>query len=372
MSFFQFWHGITQKFRRMLGWEAVVIQQLPESIVSDLEPEQSEEKVERKKYKPSIAPLRNAIEDDVTDVIERIAMMQFDTLTSSWDKNANEEALSFLYGCDFHYVSELARKMDGGSRFYSDWHDSSDAKDLQDINWPIDIASITETTNEALNFQRMWTVGPAELRGRATLHAPRTALLADGCLAKDGSWFAQVTPIGLINGRWLPLNEGMVRTVTDSRKGPRSTEVIWDKRLREQINHVAMMLQSTALTERYSWHVAFGEPTGPRILLPTNPSGCLALFKTRARREGETRRAALRHWVQHHYRESNEREIAYVCDHLRGTTEFMWRDFNCEIFVSQYDLEKNEFFRDQADQWRAQRKHNRVRVKLKKRKALAS
>ena len=82
--------------------------------------------------------------------------------------------------------------------------------------------------------------------------------------------------------------------------------------------------------------------------------------------EGEKRRSALRHWVTNHYMEHEEAGSVYVRDHLRGNTNFRWANFPCEIMVSAYDLEKNEFFRLQAEEWRAVRKHNRVKVRIKK------
>lgn len=82
--------------------------------------------------------------------------------------------------------------------------------------------------------------------------------------------------------------------------------------------------------------------------------------------EGETRRAALRHWVREHYRETKVTGLAFVCNHLRGKTIFQWRSLACEIFVSAFDLEKSEFFKKQAADWRANRKHNSVKFRLKK------
>jgi hypothetical protein len=55
-----------------------------------------------------------------------------------------------------------------------------------------------------------------------------------------------------------------------------------------------------------------------------------------------------------------------VRDHLRGHTQFGWHGYDCELMVSQYDLDKNELFREEAEQWRAQRKHNKFKVRLRK------
>ena len=322
----------------------------------------TEPKPARKPYKPSIAPLRNALDDAVSDLIERIAGINISNMEDRLGVSEYESALSYLHGCDFHYIDRLAERMEGGSRWYHQATTPAEAKDIQDISWPIDIAIVCESRDGCLNFDRMTTVTAAELRGLAKIFAPRMAMLANACLKPDGTWYAQKSPIGLINGKWTPLNAGMTRQVNAD------TEVLefFNQQRRKEVSDAAMLLQSVAITERYSWHVALGRKNGPRICLPTNPRGCLELFKTREKRDDENRRAALKHWVQNHYRESEDGGLAYVRDHLRGATEFTWRDLDCEIFVSQFDLEKNEFFKHQADQWRSQRQHNRVKVRIKR------
>jgi hypothetical protein len=54
-----------------------------------------------------------------------------------------------------------------------------------------------------------------------------------------------------------------------------------------------------------------------------------------------------------------------IREHLRGQRLFTWNGLNCELMVSETDMEKNEFFKNQTAGWRAMRKHNRVRVRLK-------
>jgi hypothetical protein len=122
---------------------------------------------------------------------------------------------------------------------------------------------------------------------------------------------------------------------------------------------------SAALSFRYDWHVAFGPENGMRLLLPTTAGGSLALFRDREK-EG-SRRSALRHWVQEHWRETKE-SLNFVCTHLRGATKFKWRDLACEILVSEHDLERNELFKQSAAEWRAKRPTNQVRVRVRVKK----
>ena len=91
------------------------------------------------------------------------------------------------------------------------------------------------------------------------------------------------------------------------------------------------------------------------------------MFRSRELPAGRSRRAALRHGVNEHYRErsGDASSMDYVCEHLRGETRFVWNGWPCELMVSEFDMEKNEYFRARAAQWRSERKHNRVRVRLK-------
>jgi hypothetical protein len=131
------------------------------------------------------------------------------------------------------------------------------------------------------------------------------------------------------------------------------------------------MASARTFAMRYSWHVAFGrEHDGFRVILPTNPEDCLKLFRNRTLTAGMNRRAALKHWVEKHLRESQDAGSIYVRDHLRGHTEFTWNEMECEILVSGFDLEKNEYFKQEAANWRTIRKHNRgARVRVKRKKA---
>lgn len=312
-----------------------------------------------------LEPLRRDIESTTISIIERLGRMNVKNSEAEHGRiNDYEKAMSYLAGCDFHLITDMAQKMDGGSKFMNP---EGQSRDYAEAMWPIDIATVMETSN-GLAFNRIWTADPVTMRGKAKLVPPKCVWNAYLSLHDDDSWWADLSPIGLVGNRWIYLDQGMRRVVTDNMNG-----IIFQERnssntpFDEAERHTGMAF-SIALSERYSWHVAFGSDTEKslRLLLPTNPLGCLALFKTREKKADETRRAALRHWVSSFYREHGDRDIAFVRDHLRGTTLFDWRGLNCEILVSQFDLEKNEFFKNQADEWRAQRKHNRVKIKLKR------
>ena len=316
-------------------------------------------KPRERKSSAATASLRNEITEAVTGLIEQMTDRDFRKMSERYGGREYEEALGHLMECDFHFVDDLIERTNGGSQWVA-LH--PDDKEMREMMWPIDIAAVSRNEN-GLHFSRFFTATPASLRGKVKLVPQRAAWLVSMTVENDDRWFAQMNPVGLINGEWKPLDGGMVRQA--------STKADAIRRFRQhqlkELDDVSSMSQSLALTARYHWHVAIGNGNGPRVLLPTNPQGCLELFRTREKRDGETRRAALRHWVSNHFRETDESGLSYVCDHLRGTTEFNWRGFDtCEIFVSEFDLEKNEFFKQQASEWRAKRKHNRVIVRIEK------
>jgi hypothetical protein len=288
-------------------------------------------------------------------------------------------ALEQLMGCDFYlfdtdFDHEALNPGDKFSCFNPDTPGM--VKELSDVSWPIDQALVVhfepnEKYEEPENYMlsRLRSIEPEEARGHAQYFVPKMARHTYAKVFMDGTWYTEDNYMGLINGKWALLDRGLRHKTYRGGVAiiytPANTTGI-----RDDAHNAVSMALSIALTRRYSWHVALGNRAdGPRILLATNPQGCLQFFKNRERDAGRSRRAALRHWVTRHYRDRAEAGLGYVRDHLRGNTEFRWSDLACEIFVSAYDLEKNEAFRREADLWRSQRKHNSVRVRLKRKSA---
>jgi hypothetical protein len=263
-----------------------------------------------------------------------------------------------LWGCDFLLMDkEFGRRMKGGDK----WTAINATNDeFTEVMWPIDFAVANELaeddeTNESgrngVQLYRIHTVTPKEVRGKVRQVAPKMLRYLVGHFFDDGHWSVCEGYGGLIGGKWVLLQPEAIDYPVD---------------LRQARDDWFTTIMACAFTARYEWHVAFGTIAGgPRLLFPTNPTGCLHLFNNRDRAPGKTRREMLKHWVEQHYRDNIE-DLAFVCHHLRGHTKFNWSGFGCELFVSQYDLEMNEHFKQQAKEWRSQRKHNRVRVHLKK------
>lgn len=306
--------------------------------------------------------IRNAERDKISGYVDDM-LTRFQELwrrRSDIGAATSELAMTRLLGCDFHIMHPDIDKIGGESDIVLD----GDADDLADAVWPLDIGMIVRKEHGYF-INRLVTTNPAEVRGRVRMILPRMAMMHGGHFDDDGSWWAQSIPVGLSADQWIVLDAGMQTRDGGSYIATRSTNA----QLRDEINTTSRISTGLALTKRYSWHVALGLPEwpdGPRVLLATSPNGCLSFFKDREIGEGRSRRAALRHWVRQHYRDLDQSGAAFVREHLRGHTEFGWRGLAAEILVSAYDLERNELFRQQADSWRAARKHNVVKFRMKR------
>jgi hypothetical protein len=283
-----------------------------------------------------------------------------------------------LEDCDFHLIAQINNKLDGGGRYYEDDErgghvylspEHEDHHELVDMFWPVDCAFAADKGDDWTFVNRLASVAPKEIRGLVKLVPPKCAISATAYVPPEGAWRGDVTIVGWIGRRWVSIDNQLIRAHTDGLRGDTKMLMV-DPPDPDQIHESTAMTFSAMLTHRFEWHVAFGRAglSGPRLVIPTNPRGCLELFKSRELTNGETRRRALRHWVDEHYRQRSDdpTQLDYVCEHLRGHTRFEWGGLDCELLVSAYDLEKNEFFRRRAGEWRAQRRHNRVRVRLKR------
>jgi hypothetical protein len=86
--------------------------------------------------------------------------------------------------------------------------------------------------------------------------------------------------------------------------------------------------------------VLLGEEGVPRARFVTDPIGVRAAFRLRDIPAGKTRRAALRHWVQEHWRkrrDPSKEDRAFVREYLRGATHFGWSGLSCQIEPSKED-----------------------------------
>jgi hypothetical protein len=274
-----------------------------------------------------------------------------------------------LLGNDYYLADpELRSMMQGGGKYSPGHFDADqDHAELAEMAWPLDIGTVTYFDDDdcVALFQAIATT-PEQVRGRAKMAAQYMAEIRIGIFGAHGAWTAWEMVVGLIGKKWVRLDAGMENRWDNINVGA----MTWREssvKTNTWVHDFMSTAVARALECRYQWHVAFGgRAHGLRIVLPTNPTGALKLFKDRELTAGKSRREALRHWVEHFIRDDEEHGSIYVRDHLRGNTEFVWNEMETELMVSAYDLEKNEAFKNEAQYWRANRKHNRVRVRLKR------
>ena len=102
----------------------------------------------------------------------------------------------------------------------------------------------------------------------------------------------------------------------------------------------SFLLQTHEMRKKY-WMVELGFEGMPTIDLLTSPAGAKAVFRLRDVPEGRQRRAALKHWVSEHWRQSPSGEDKVkVTEYLRGAERFVWNGMICNIRPSAQDLQK--------------------------------
>lgn len=287
-------------------------------------------------------------------------------------------ANSQLRESDFYLVaSPLLSQLAPGGR-YATQHPPANFYDAE-----IDFACVGEDEN-GIYASRVATMTDADAeRHRAELRA-----LAAGFVGERGDylndWLAAVgdeRPLFFFADGWFPKDAtSRAFAYKCARIDDRWAQVDytgdgaalgWDENSEPLYQRRIMEVFVARAEHRDYWHVALSRPDkeSPRLVIPTNPAGCLDLFRGRDLSPGEKRRSALRHWVNEHFRErsADPGAVDYVREHLRGVRLFTWNGLACELMVSESDMEKNEFFKTKTAGWRAMRAHNRVRLRVKSR-----
>jgi hypothetical protein len=183
--------------------------------------------------------------------------------------------------------------------------------------WPLDIAVAfwpEDKPSDLTIVHRLRTITTKDARAMgAARFSPTMALHSKLELFDSGKADTGAAPFAFINGSWIPA-------------------VTW---LPNGLGHDRYVhnLAGLALMMRYEWSVWLGHGSGPRVRFLSDPAGARAAFALRDVPPGRQRRAALRNWVEGHWRKKRRdpEDQAWVKKHLRGATEFEWNDLRCKI-----------------------------------------
>ena len=181
----------------------------------------------------------------------------------------------------------------------------------------------------SLNFSRVHTIRPADARKvGASIFSHK--MVADEMVicSPDGTAQSAWCPYAFMNGHWVA---AAPHRITGGR-GKHDNEI------------AVQMNIGFALALRYEWTVWIGQSDLPRISFLTDPIGVREVFRLRDIPEGKARRAALRHWVQAHWRKRRKDEEAeiWIRRHFRGATDFTWNGLRCRVNPPAFDIEQVE------------------------------
>lgn len=307
---------------------------------------------------------RVALARQPRNLASRVASISDDFLEEMFN-NEHKLKMAALWNSDFRLVHEIDPRHQPGVLV-----ERSPRKQAE-LFWPIDTASLVlgaydDDGNEATSIIRTWTASPKEYRGKIPIMYPKMLNISSGYIPNGKFDDYGRKLYALVNDTWKNIHVQVKQTCSMSSSGGWKSKALFEYDERPQHTANVIMLHfGLRLTERYYWHVAIGRlpnGQGPRVLIPTSASACLSLLRDRDAPEGRNRREALKHWVSAHYRDTGSDNLSYVCQHLRANTKFTWHGFHCELLVSEYDYEKNEFFHEQSAAWRVSRKHNQLKT----------
>lgn len=209
------------------------------------------------------------------------------------------------------------------------------------IVWPIDVCLINPNSpTGGLQVYRYTSINPRDVRGIAHRVSPHMLRLDIG--ADDGGKFITArTIISHLGGRWVEANTRALHGGTT-----RSPIYKHEKNEPSGFANAGGLAIAIALNQRYEWAVNVGFSNTPSVRIATDPTGMKELFRLRDVLPGRDRRDALMNWVSDHWRQNRhdpDVEI-YVRKHMRGSTQFDWRGFNCEIVPARFDMEQIDKF----------------------------
>jgi len=204
-----------------------------------------------------------------------------------------------------------------------------------DLIWPINVGSISKRNDNDITLSSVRTVNMKEVRGYASRYSQYMVRM-DHAQVFDNKILNASSLWSWIGGAWVQsevktvhLKSGLIErfNTTNSNEGL-----------------LINLSSSIALNQRYEWSASFSLIESPSIRFATDPTGIKDMFRLRDLPEGKDRRESLITWINDHWRQRRhdpDMEI-YVRKHLRGATQFNWKDMNIELNPSQFDIDKRD------------------------------
>jgi len=188
----------------------------------------------------------------------------------------------------------------------------------------------------------------ARRRG-ASVFSPHMGLMRFAVVTPGGARRIYSIPVCRVGGLWrVARSTDQLRWGTTFKGDPYPIEYLNPRRNDDgddSIHARFQVQQGLLLAARYRWSVTLRiqGSIGVRLLLRSCAS-TKELFRLRDAPPGKQRRAALRHWVETHWRAVSNTEdqemLTLVRGHLRGGTRFRWNGLDVEIEPAEYDIER--------------------------------
>jgi len=228
------------------------------------------------------------------------------------------------------------------------------AADVSDAPvWPMDAKfafpkegqELGENVGQGWLFARVSTLNMKKWRGKLRLTFPRMVEISEAYIDGRGLAWSCSAPVGLAKNKSVDC-----LAHNHPKGGDRvSFAAIYDRSSRSDSGTAneddfrIRIAHGVELRREYLWSVLLGEQDVPRARFVTDPVGVRAAFRLRDIPPGKARRAALRHWVKNHWRQSRDpshEDNIFVREYLRGATRFGWNGLDCTIEPSRDDIRR--------------------------------
>lgn len=206
---------------------------------------------------------------------------------------------------------------------------------------PLHISLLVEKPDHYLWMEAEEISDIRNLRGKVRQYCPITSKLSILRLRRDGK--IDPTPVGLTdvnyigylgNQRWADVSIPFSRKTRDGLQ-------IKNARSAEEITTQMGLMCGHQFSHEYEWRVTIGYRNSLHIILPTNATGVAEFLAMRDSTPDKSRRSALRHWVEQHWRTlpSDRETETRVRAHMRGHERYTWGDMDGMIIPALAALE---------------------------------